>query len=121
MLTVETRRGGFVRSVGAYRNKSPEMGADAKATLPPARQELSRPSLLWEVFQELGKKIQWAKPDGYTTFLASMHATGGETFGERVDEARGAGDSKEVVVQSLGTPAVEMSRAQLRAIARIYT
>jgi hypothetical protein len=75
---------------------------------------------LWEVFQELGKKIQWPKPDEYTTFLASIFATKGETIGERIVEAGSTGDSKEVLVQSLGTPAVQLSRAQLRAIARIY-
>ena len=81
---------------------------------------MSRPALLWEVFQELGKKVEWQKPDGYTTFLASMFATKGETFGERVSEAGSAGDQQQVLVQSLGTPAVQMSRAQLRGIARIY-
>jgi hypothetical protein len=118
VLTVEARRGGFVHSVGAY--KSSGRSDDEKATLPPARQTLNRPSLLWEVCQELGKKVQWEKPDGYTTFLASMAATQGESIGERVIDAGGSGSSQEVVVQSLGTPAVQMSRAQLRAVARVY-
>jgi hypothetical protein len=119
-LTVEARRGGFVHSVGAYR-RSPDGSGDPKGNLPAARQTLSRPSLLWEVFQEMGKKVQWQKPDGYTTFLASMFATEGETIGERVSEAGSAGDPHEVLVQSLGTPAVQMSRAQLRAIAKVYS
>jgi hypothetical protein len=118
LLTVEARRGGFVHSVGAY--KSSDRSDDAKTTLPPARQTLSRPSLLWEVFQELGRKVEWQKPDGYTTFLASMFATGGESIGERLSEAGSSGRSQEVLVQSLATPAVQMSRAQLRAVARIY-
>jgi hypothetical protein len=118
LLAVEARRGGFVHSVGAY--KSSDRSDERRATLPIARQTLSRPSLLWEVVQELGKKVEWQKPDGYTTFLASMFATKRETIGERVTEAGSAGDSREVLVQSLGTPAVQMSRAQLRAIARIY-
>jgi hypothetical protein len=118
LLIVEAKRGGFVHSVGAY--KSSNRGHAARATLPPARQTLSRPSLLWEAFQELGKKIEWQKPDGFTTFLASMFSTGGEPIGERISEAGSGGSSREVLVQSLGTPAVQMSRAQLRAIARIY-
>ena len=69
----------------------------------------------------MGRKIQWQKPDAYTTFLASMFATEGETIGERVSEAGSAGDPHEVLVQSLGTPAVQMSRAQLRAINRVYS
>jgi hypothetical protein len=119
LLTMEARRGGFVHSVGAYRKGSD--GSDvAKITIPHSRQTLSRPSLLWEVFQELGKKVQWPKPDGYTTFLASFYATGGETIGERVSEVASTGNSQEVLVQSLGTPAVQLSRAQLRAIVRMY-
>jgi hypothetical protein len=118
LLTVEARRGGFVHSVGAY--KRSDRGDSWKATIPPTRQALSRPVLLWEVFQELGRKVEWQKPDGYTTFLASMFATEGETIGQRVSEVGSAEDSREVLVQSLGTPPVQMSRAQLRAIARIY-
>jgi hypothetical protein len=119
-LMVEARRGGFVHSVGAYR-RNPDERDKSKGNLPVARQTLSRPSLLWEVFQEMGKKVQWQKPDGYTTFLASMFATEGETIGERVSEAGSPEDSHEVLVQSLGTPAVQMSRAQFRAIARVYS
>ncbi|MDA4115701.1 MAG: hypothetical protein OK442_04005 [Thaumarchaeota archaeon] len=119
LLSIEAKRGGFVHAVGAY--KSSEGSGDAKAAIPPARQDLSRPSLLWEVFQELGKKVEWQKPDGYTTFLASMFATQGETFGERVSEAGTGEGPQQLLVQSLGTPPVKMSRAQLRAIARVYS
>jgi hypothetical protein len=121
LLVVEARRGGFVHSVGAYRSESSVLGQAANEGLAATRQILSRPSLLWEVFQELGKRVQWPKPDAYTTFLASIFATAGEPIGERVNEA-GSGESpQDVVVQSLGTPAVQMSRAQLRAIAKIYS
>jgi hypothetical protein len=119
LLALDAKRGGFVHAAGAY--KSGPAGGEGRATLQPARQTLSRPSLLWEVFQELAKKVEWKKPDGYTTFLASMFATEGEVIGERVSEAGDAGDSEQVLVQSLGTPPVRMSRAQLRAIARIYS
>ncbi len=119
-LVIEARRGGFVHAVGAYR-KTDASKAEASSILPRASQELSRPSLVWEVFQELGKKVQWPKPDGYTTFLAGMFATEGEAIGGRVSEAGSSGSPQEVLVQSLGTPAVQVSRAQLRAIARIYS
>jgi hypothetical protein len=118
LLTVEAARGGFVRSVGAYKRGE---GGEGRTAVPPATQTLSRPSLLWEVFQELGKKLEWQKPDGYTTFLASMFATHGETFGERVSEAGSTESNQQVIVQSLGTSPVKMSRAQLRAIARVYS
>jgi hypothetical protein len=120
LLTIEAGRGGFVHSVGAYRERRRGRSSEATAAFQPARQALSRPSLLWEAFQELGKKFQWPKPDAYATFLASMVATGGETVGERVSSAGSVEDSGTVLVQSLGTPPVQMSRAQLRAIARIY-
>ncbi|MGH9917527.1 MAG: hypothetical protein ACRD6W_01440, partial [Nitrososphaerales archaeon] len=119
LLSIEAKRGGFVHSVGAY--KSSEGSGKAKATLPSARQALSRPSLLWEVFRELGKKVEWQKPDGYTTFLASMFATKGETFGERVSEAGSGEGPQQLLVQSLGTPPVKMSRPELRVITRIYS
>ncbi len=99
LLVVEARRGGFVHSVGAYRKETDDGNAEAGSTLPRARQELSRPSLVWEVFQELGKKMQLPKPDTYTTFLASIFATGGGTVGERLSEAGGAGSSQEVLIQ----------------------
>jgi len=75
---------------------------------------------LWEVFQELEKKTDWKEPDGYTTFLASVFATQGKTFGERVSETGSAGNPQEVFVHSLGTPPIQMSRAQPRAVARAY-
>lgn len=118
LLTVEARRGGFVHSVGAYKRSG--QAERANAAVPPARQALSRPSLLWEVFQDLGRKVEWPKPDGYTTFLASFSATEGEVIGTRVSEAGSSANPQEVLVQSLGTPAVKMSRAQLRAVARAY-
>jgi len=119
-LTLEAGRGGFVHSVGAYRSKSRDGSEEAGAAFHPARQALSRPSLLWEAFQELGRKVQWPKPDAYTTFLASMVATEGEAIGERVSGGGGGTNSRIVTVQSLGTPPVQMSRAQLRAIVRVY-
>lgn len=117
MLVVDSERGGFVHAVGAYKTSSRE---GRGPSLPPARQALSRPSLLWEVFQELGKRAEWRKPDGFTTFLASIFATGGEAIGERISEA-GESQGSQVLVQSLGTPPVRMSRAQLRAIFRVYS
>ena len=119
LLAVEARRGGFVQSIGAY--KVSGEGDEGDAAVPPPRQTLSRPVLLWEVLQELGKKVEWQKPDAYTTFLASMFATGGEVIGERVGDAGSAGNPQQVLVQSLGTPPIQMSRAQLRAIARVYS
>jgi len=120
VLTVEAGRGGFVHSVGAYKS-DPGRSGERGANLPPARQALSRPALLWEVFQEMGKKLEWQKPDGYTTFLASMFATHAEPFAERVSAAGSAESSQQVLVQSLGTPPVKLSRAQLRAIAKVYS
>jgi hypothetical protein len=114
ILSIETRKG-MVHAVGAYKTSE---GKDV--VMPAARQVFARPPLLWEVLQEAGKKIRWPNPDERTTFLASMSATRGETIGERVVETGVSGDSQVVMVQSLGTPSVSLSRAQLRAIARIY-
>ena len=117
LLVVDSERGGFVKSVGAYKDGR---GGLERPTIPPCRQTLSRPSLLWEVFQELGKKVEWEKPDGLTAFLASMFATEGEAIGERIADAGDSGSSQQVLIHSVGTAPVRLSRAQLRAIVSVY-
>lgn len=59
-------------------------------------------------------------PDEYATFLSSMAATVGETLGQRITESADGQDGQVLLVASLGTPKVRLSRPQLRAISDLY-
>jgi len=50
----------------------------------------------------------------------NMAATQGEALGQRITEAVQGGREQVLLVASVGNPPVELSRAQLRAIAEIY-
>lgn len=56
--------------------------------------------------------------DDFTSFLAGVAATSGETAGERLMELEARGD--EVVVGAPGCPRVSLTRAQLAAIVGVY-
>jgi len=60
------------------------------------------------------------RPDEYTTFLSSMAATVGETLGQRITESAQGQEGQVLLVASLGTPKVRLSRAQLRAVTSVY-
>lgn len=111
------QEGGFAESLGLY--KKVGAGREGRARLPPPTVRLSHPPLLLEVFKALGGRLASPHPDQYTAFLSSLLATSGEPIGTRVVEA-GAGSQAQVVVKSQGSPAVELSRAQLRAVVRVY-
>ncbi len=73
---------------------------------------------LKEFLHETLQKIGAPHPDRYTAFLSSMAATEGETLGQRLTQTEGQGQV--LLVASLGTPSVELSRAQLQAVTIIY-
>jgi hypothetical protein len=72
-----------------------------------------------EFLQEALKKTGAPHPDSYTAFLSSMAATEGEILGQRVTQSE-AGQGQVLLVASLGTPQVELTRAQLQAVVRVY-
>jgi hypothetical protein len=80
---------------------------------------VSKPVTLWEVAAVVGKRAEWFEPDEMTTFLSSVAATRGATVGERLVSV-GDAASDTLTVRSLGTPAIELSRAQVRALMSIY-
>ncbi len=73
-----------------------------------------------EVFKAVGNRLNWPHPDQYTAFLSSLVATSGEPVGTRILDAGAGSQAQMVVVKSQSSPPVELSRAQLRAVVRIY-
>jgi hypothetical protein len=118
VLAVECKEG-YVRSFAAYvkDGKKPR----GKPLLPSAGRKPARPPLLWELLHPVGTRVRWAGPDVYTAFLSSMAATEAATIGERVIDMGSAQDSQVMHVRSVGSPTVELSRPELRAIVRIYS
>jgi len=109
---------GFARSLGLYRRV--DQGREGRGRIPSSSQEFAHPPFLMEVFKAVGSRLTWPHPDQYTAFLSSLVATSGEPIGTRVLDAGAAPQSQIVVVKSQGSPPVELSRAQLRAVVRMY-
>lgn len=106
---------GFAESLGAFRAS----GDEGMTRVPSGRGDIGRPPFLMEVYKSLGSRISWPAPDRYTAFLSSLVATASEPIGTRILDS-GAATQSVVVVRSQGSPEVELTRAQLRAVARIY-
>lgn len=111
------QEGGFARGLGLFRKVGE--GREGRCSVPPSR-ELVHPPFLMEVFKALGIRLTWPQPDQYTAFLSSLLATSGEPIGTRVLDAGEGSQAQMVAVKSQGSPPVELSRAQLRAVVRMY-
>ncbi len=109
---------GFGMSLGLYRRV--DRGRDGRGKVPSSPQEFVHPPLLMEVFKAIGGRLTWPSPDQYTAFLSSLLATSGEPVGMRIADAGPASQSQMIVVKSQASPPVELSRAQLRAVVRMY-
>ena len=110
---------GFAGSLGLYR-RAPA-GVSPSPAVPLASKRFKHPPLLWEVFKSLEGRMHWPNPDRYTAFLSSIYATSYEPMGSNIiDGGTPSPTAETVVVKSHSSPAVELSRTQLRAIMRIY-
>ncbi len=109
---------GFARSLSAY--KKVGQGREGRGRIPSPSRELVHPPFLMEVYKAVGNRLTWPNPDQYAAFLSSLLATSGEPIGTRVLDAGDGSQSQMVVVKSQGSPSVELSRAQLRAVVRMY-
>jgi hypothetical protein len=109
---------GFARSLGLHRRVN--QGREGKGRIPSTSQEFAHPPFLAEAYKAIGNRLTWPSPDQYTAFLSSLMATSGEPVGTRIVDAGGAPQSQMVLVRSQGSPSVELSRAQLRAVVRMY-
>ncbi|MDE1858238.1 MAG: hypothetical protein KGI26_04115 [Thaumarchaeota archaeon] len=93
-------------------------GPSAQASIPPPDLAGSRRPLLAEVVEKVGEKHGWPMPDEYSPFLASLDASRTEPLADRF-RTKG-GDARRLVVETPGGAEVSLSRAQLRAVARVY-
>jgi hypothetical protein len=118
ILAIESKEG-HVKSFAAYMKDGSK--PPGRPRLPSVGKRPSRPPLLYEMLYPIGTRVHWASPDAYTAFLSSMAATENATIGERIIDTGSAVDSQILRVRSVGSPAVELSRAELRAIVRVYT
>jgi len=112
------QEGGFASSLGMHGRV--DQGREGRGGVPPSSHDFAHPPFLMEVYKAVGNRLSWPQPDQCTAFLSSLLATSGEPIGTRVVEAGPASQSQMVVVKSQGSPPVELSRAQLRAVVRIY-
>lgn len=113
-LQVEAQHG-FVTRFEAYQRRE---GRTRSLLGEPGR----RPEgevLLRELLQSARQKLGTPQPDSYVAFLSSMAATEGETLGQRITQTTCA-PSGQLQVASLGSPQVELTGSQLRAVATIY-
>lgn len=116
-LVVEAAHG-FVAGFDLY--AKPDPGSRGGSVLSSLRTTDTGQLTLREFLHEAREKLGVPHPDRYSAFLSSMAATEGEALGQRVTETTEGGQEQLLLVASLGNPPVELSRAQLRAIAKIY-
>lgn len=88
------------------------------ASIPASDLSVPRPPLLAEVVEKIGEKNGWPGPDEYSTFLAAMDASRAEPLADKI-RTKGEEGGK-VTVETPGGAEVRLTRAQLRAVARIY-
>jgi hypothetical protein len=96
-----------------------------RAVIPQPRWPFERPPLLWEVVSCLQERFRFSEPDASTMFLNNIHLSRGAPPGSKMTLAEGrAGGERSngptLMVESLGGAPVEMTRAQLRTIVKMY-
>lgn len=116
-LIVIKPQGHMVESLGAY--QLTEGGNSELATKSP--QGLNKSVLVWEVVTTVSTRARWVPPDEETAFISSLAATRGAQIGERLVDAGSESGGQTLVVRSLNTVPVELSRGQVRALVRIYS
>lgn len=113
VFTLQTEEG-LVVSHRAFRIA----GDSGPAFIPPPDISTSRQPLFAEVVEKIGERHGWPGPDEFSPFLAAMDASRTEPLTDRI---RTKGEvSGRVVVETLGGAEAKLTRAQLRAVARIY-
>ncbi len=119
-LAVEALHG-FVALFELYDRSSGKGGPSGSSSLlaKPKRRPGSSMTLR-ELLQAATQRTGTPKPDSYVEFLSSVAATEGETLGQRITQTAQASDNQVLLVASVGSPRVELSRAQLKAVITIY-
>jgi hypothetical protein len=91
---------------------------EGAASIPSPDLSQERQPLLAEFVQVIKEKHGWPGPDEFSPFLAALDASRAEPFADRI-RPKGE-DTGRVAVETPGGSEVKLSRAQLRAVARIY-
>ena len=117
-LAVEAAHG-FVAKFELY-ERSYGKDASVSSLLAKPNRRPGSSTTLRELLQAATQRTGTPKPDRYVEFLSSMAATEGETLGQRITQTVQASDNQLVLVASVGSPQVELSRAQLKAVTTIY-
>ena len=113
LFTLQTKEGLVVR-YRAFRI----VELEGMVSIPFADISLDRQPLFAEVVEEIAEKHCWPGPDEYSSFLAAMDASRNEPLTDRL-RAR-AEEGGKMAVETPGGAEVKLTRAQLRAVARIY-
>lgn len=113
VLALQTKEG-VVVSQRAFRILE-QCGA---ASVPASDLPTPRPPLLAEVVEKIGERHGWPGPDEYSPFLAALDASRAEPLADKI-RTKGEGEGR-VAVETPGGAEVGLTRAQLRAVARIY-
>ena len=116
-LVVEAQHG-FVERFDLY--AQPGEGSKGSSILSPLKTASTGQLTLRELLHEARDKLGVPHPDRYSAFLSSMAATEGEALGQRITETVVGGQEQLLLVSSVGNPPVELSRAQLWAVSRVY-
>ncbi|MDG7016193.1 MAG: hypothetical protein JRM82_02335 [Nitrososphaerota archaeon] len=114
VLAVRAKEG-LVVSHRAFRVSEPA----GPPFIPPSDLAPVRRPLFAEVVEKIQERHGWPGSDEFSPFLAALDASRAEPFSDRV-LARGEAEGK----VSVGAPEgaeVKLTRAQLRAVARVYT
>ena len=77
-----------------------------------------RQPLLAEVVHDIEEKHGWPGPDAFSPFLAALDASRADPLSDRI-RTKGE-DAGRMAVETPGGAEVKLTRAQLRAVARIY-
>ena len=117
-VLVISQENGFAKSLGTYGRATD--GHEGHARIPSLSQEFAHPPFLMEVYKSIAGRLAWPHPDQYTAFLSSLLATSNEPVGTRIMDAGAASQSQLIAVKSQGSPPVELSHGQLRAVVRMY-
>jgi len=108
---------GFVKSFEVYTRS--DKAQKARSVLLGTGERCGGLFALRELLHETLQKMGAPHPDRYTAFLSSMAATEGESLGQRLTQTAGQ-QGQILLVASLGTPQVELTRAQLQAVVKVY-
>lgn len=88
------------------------------ASIPPADISPQRRPLFAEFVEEISERHGWPMPDEFSPFLAALDASRADPLADRL-RLRGEEHGR-VTVDAPGGAEVKLTRAQLRAVARIY-